>query len=55
MNSSSFLQGFLCVFGLSPFPFQKDIQAKEKIGEYWQKAAAHFANIFCSELPNKSK
>ena len=50
-----FIQGFLFVFGLSSVPFQRDVEAKEKIAHYWHKAASHIANAFYFETSTKTK
>lgn len=56
MNATKyFLQGFLFVFGLSSVPFHKDVQAKEKIGVYWEKVASHIYNAFSLETAKKTK
>jgi len=56
MNTTKFFfQGFLFVFGLSSAPFMKDVQAKEKIGLYWEKVVPTICKVFDFETSKKTK
>jgi len=54
-RSAYFFQGFLSVFGLSPYPFYRHFRAREKIDEYWDRVGAYVHKTFFRETGERAE